>query len=91
MHGLLMSFTGYRRLHRVSGSARAQVGRAPHLLLPASGHLQDTYGEHQAIVSAVEARDPGRARATMQHHLGQLLTGLARLAREQPALFHSDA
>ena len=91
MHELLMSFTGYPRLHRISESARSQVDRARQLLLPAPGRLQDTCREHEAIVSAVEARDPERAREAMRYHLGQLVTRLALLAKEQPALFHSEA
>ena len=91
MHELLMSFTDYRRLSRIAESARSQVDRARQLLLPAPGRLEEAYREHEAIVGALEARDPARARAALRHHLGQLVTMLTLLAKKQPALFHSDA
>ena len=90
MHELLMSFTDYRRLSRISVSARSQLDRARQLLLPAPGRLREAYREHRDIVGAVEARDPARAREALRHHLSQLVTMLTRLAKERPTLFHSD-
>lgn len=90
MHELLLSFTGYRRLCRISESVRSQLDRARQLLLPAPGRLPETYREHAAIVGALEARDAERAREALRHHLGQLVTMLTTLATREPALFHSD-
>ncbi len=90
MHELLLSFTGYRRLGRISESVRAQLDRARQLLLPAPGRLQEAYREHEAIVGALEARDAEGARQALRHHLGQLVTMLTTLAIREPALFHSD-
>ena len=90
MHELLLSFTGYRRLGRISESVRAQLDRARQLLLPAPGRLQEAYLEHEAIVGAVEARDAAGAREALRHHLGQLVTMLTTLATREPALFHSE-
>ena len=90
MHELLLSFTGYRRLGRISESVRAQLDRARQLLLPAPGRLQEAYLEHEAVVGALEARDAAGAREALRHHLGQLVTMLTMLATREPALFHSD-
>ncbi|MDD9993483.1 MAG: GntR family transcriptional regulator [Rhodospirillales bacterium] len=90
MHELLLSFTGYRRLGRISESVRAQLDRARQLLLPAPGRLQEAYLEHEAVVRALEARDAARARDALRHHLGQLVTMLTTFATREPALFHSD-
>ena len=60
MHELLLSFTGYRRLGRISESVRAQLDRARQLLLPAPGRLQEAYLEHETVVRALEARDAER-------------------------------
>ena len=90
MHELLLSFTGYRRLGRISESVRAQLDRARQLLLPAPGRLQEAYLEHEAIVGALEGHDAERAREALRHHLGQLVTMLTTLATREPALFHSD-
>ena len=91
MHELLLSFTDYRRLRQVSESVRSQLDRARQLLLPTPGRLHEAYCEHEAIVVALEARDPAGARQALRHHLGQLVTMLTPLAKREPALFHSDA
>ena len=90
MHELLLAFTSYRRLCRISESVRSQLDRARQLLLPAPGRLQEAYREHEAVVRALEARDAERAREALRHHLGQLVTMLTTLATREPALFHSD-
>ena len=90
MHELMLSFTGYRRLGRISESVRAQLDRARQLLLPAPGRLLEAYLEHEAVVRALEARDAARARDALRHHLGQLVTMLTTFATREPALFHSD-
>ena len=90
MHELLLSFTGYRRLGRISESVRAQLDRARQLLLPAPGRLQEAYLEHEAVVGALGARDAAGAREALRHHLGQLVIMLTTLATREPALFHSD-
>ena len=90
MHELLLSFTSYRRLSRISESVRSQLDRARQLLLPTPGRLQEAYREHEAVVEALEARDAARAREALRHHLGQLVRMLTLLATKEPALFHSD-
>lgn len=90
MHELILSFTGHPRLHEIAGSARSQVDRVRHLVLPPPGHIEEAYREHQAIVDAIEKRDPALARRALRHHLEQLLTRLDRVAREQPDLFQGS-
>ncbi len=87
MHELILSFTGHHRLHEIAASARAQVDRVRHLVLPPTGYIEDAYREHQAIVDAIEKRDPRLARQALRHHLDQLFTRLDRIVREQPDLF----
>ena len=58
MHELILSFTGFARLAQVSETAWAHVNRARQLILPVPGRIQATLAEHQAILSALEARDP---------------------------------
>lgn len=91
MHELILSFTGYPRLHEIAGSVRSQVDRVRHLVLPPPGHVEDAFREHQAIVDALEMRDPALARQALRHHLNQLLTRLDRVAKEQPDLFQGSA
>jgi DNA-binding GntR family transcriptional regulator len=52
--------------------------------------VQSTYAEHQAILAAIEARDPVAARAATRLHLGQLIGFLEPLALARPELFEPD-
>lgn len=90
MHGLILSFTGFRRVPMLAETAWLHVNRARQLLLPAPGRLRATLAEHQAIVAALQARDPAAARAATRLHLSRLLTALEPLARSRPDLFSPE-
>ena len=87
MHGLILSFTGFRRLAVLAETSWVHVNRARRLLLPAPGRVQDTLLEHHAIVAALEARDPGAARKATRAHLQHLITFLEPLVQKRPELF----
>lgn len=88
MHEMLLGFTGYRKLAQVSETAWAHVNRARQLILPVPGRVAATLDEHRAILAALEARDPGAARAATRAHLRQLIRYLEPLERERPDLFN---
>lgn len=90
MHELLLSFTGFPKLAQVAETAWLHVNRARQLILPVPGRVQATLAEHQAILAALEARDPVAARQAIQSHLRQLVTYLEPLERERPDLFNPD-
>ena len=90
MHGMILSFTGYRRLQQVSETAWLHVNRARQLALPVPGRVAATLAEHRAIVEALEARDPKRARAATRAHLRQLITYVEPLERKRPDLFSPE-
>lgn len=87
MHELILGFTGFRRLAALSETAWVHVNRARQLVLPEPGRVQATLAEHQAIVAALDAHDPARAREATRTHLGQLIRYLEPLAHERPELF----
>lgn len=87
MHELILSFTGFRRLAALAETSWVHVNRARQLILPAPGRVQATLVEHQAIVAALAARDPGTARAATRAHLRQLISFLEPLAEAHPELF----
>lgn len=87
MHELILSFTGFRGLARVANTAWVNVDRARQLLLPRPGRVTETLQEHRAILEAMEARDPVRARDAMRIHLRQLITFLEPLEKEHPEYF----
>jgi GntR family transcriptional regulator, rspAB operon transcriptional repressor len=87
MHRMLLSFTGFPKLAQVSQTAWLHVDRARQLILPLPGRVTATLDEHRAILAALDARDPARARLAVQVHLRQLATYLAPLERDRPDLF----
>jgi DNA-binding GntR family transcriptional regulator len=90
MHELILSFTGYRRVAALADTSWVHVNRARQLILPAPGRVQSTYAEHQAILAAIEARDPMAARVATRLHLGRLIGFLEPLALARPDLFEPD-
>ena len=88
MHELLLSFTGFPKLSQVAETAWLHVNRARQLILPVSGRVQATLAEHQAILAALEVRNPVAARGAIQIHLRQLITYLEPLERDRPELFN---
>ena len=90
MHELILSFTGFRRVAALADTAWVHVNRARQLLLPAPGRIQSTFVEHQAIVAAIGAHDPGAARDATRVHLGKLVGFLEPLALARPELFEPD-
>ena len=87
MHGMILSFTGFRKLGQVADTAWVHVNRARQLILPMPGRVAETLEEHRAILAALEARDPEAARAAMRRHLGRLITFLEPLEKSHPELF----
>lgn len=89
-HAMIMDFTGFPRLAQLADTLWVQVNRARQLVLPRPGRVQDTLAEHQAILAALEARDPQAARESMRHHLRQLITYLEPLEKTHPHFFETD-
>ena len=89
-HALLLSFTGFSRVAQVAETAWVQVNRARRQILPLEGRIAATLCEHQAVVTALEQRDPEAARAAMRLHLSQLINFLIPLEKARPDLFAPD-
>lgn len=90
MHELILSFTGFKRVAALADTSWVHVNRARQLILPAPGRIAATLTEHQAILSAIEARDPIAARDATRLHLGKLIGFLEPLALSSPDLFEPD-
>lgn len=86
-HALIMDFTGYPKVSSVASTVSLQLKRARLLILPEPGRPADATAEHEAILLAIQSRDPARATAQMRVHLGQLINQIAPLAEQRPELF----
>ena len=90
MHELILSFTGFPQLAQVAETAWVHVNRARQLILPVPGRVQPTLDEHQAILAALEARDPDGGAGGGAAHLRQLLTYLEPLGTRPPRTVRPD-
>ncbi len=87
MHGMIMDFTGYKNLAKVTKTGWVQVDRARQLLLPVDGRLKKAFQEHRAVIKALEQNDVALAREKMRTHLNQLILLLTPLEKKHPHLF----
>ena len=90
MHGMIMNFTGYKNLAKVTKTGWVQVDRARQLLLPVDGRLKKAFQEHRAVIKALEQNDVALAREKMRTHLNQLILLLTPLEKKHPHLFDNS-
>lgn len=90
MHGMIMDFTGYKNLAKVTRTGWVQVDRARQLLLPVDGRLKKAFQEHRAVIKALEQNDVALAREKMRTHLNQLILLLTPLEKKHPHLFENS-
>ena len=90
MHGMIMDFTGYKNLAKVTKTGWVQVDRARQLLLPVDGRLKKAFQEHRAVIKALEQNDVVLAREKMRTHLNQLILLLTPLEKKHPHLFDNS-
>ena len=76
---------------RVVEETKAQMDRVRYLSLPHATPLDRLIHQHEAIVDAIEARDPDGAEAAMRRHLREILTSLPELEQRFPDLFDGAA
>ena len=90
MHGMIMDFTGYKNIAKVTKTGWVQVDRARQLLLPVDGRLKKAFQEHRAVIKALEQNDVALAREKMRTHLNQLILLLTPLEKKHPHLFENS-
>ena len=90
MHGMIMDFTGYKNLAKVTKTGWVQVDRARQLLLPVDGRLKKAFQEHRAVIKALEQNDVALAREKMRTHLNQVILLLTPLEKKHPHLFENS-
>ena len=90
MHSMILDFTGYKNLAKVTKTGWVQVDRARQLLLPVHGRLKKAFQEHRAVIKALEKNDVALARKKMRTHLNQLILLLTPLEKKHPHLFENS-
>ncbi len=86
-HATLAEMSGYPGVWPIIQQAKTQMDRYRQLTLPMEGRMAGVLEEHRAVVEAIEARDPERARAAMREHLDHVMPVLEVTRKLRPEFF----
>jgi GntR family transcriptional regulator, rspAB operon transcriptional repressor len=87
LHRRMAEMAGHGSVWTTVRRSKVHLDRVRRLTLPlpeVMGHLLE---QHEAIVDAVERRDPDGAEAALREHLGEVLRSLASLGERSPRYF----
>jgi GntR family transcriptional regulator, rspAB operon transcriptional repressor len=90
-HSSLCVLGGHAVAWSISQRASGHLNRVRRLSLPVPAYIAEMVAEHGAVVDAIAAGDPERARAALAHHLSMVLTGLPAVVDAHPEFFETDA
>jgi DNA-binding GntR family transcriptional regulator len=86
-HASIAEVAGHPGIWTLIQQVKLQVDRYRRLTLPQAGRISDAIVEHAAILAAIEARDPARARLAMENHLERLLRDISATQSINPEFF----
>ena len=72
-HATIAEVAGHPGIWKLIQQVKIHVDRYRRLTLPQTGRMAQVIAEHEAILHAIEARDPAGARMAMEAHLERLL------------------
>jgi GntR family transcriptional regulator, rspAB operon transcriptional repressor len=90
-HATIAEVAGYPGIWTLIQQVKVHVDRYRRLTLPQVGRIGRTIGEHEAILDAIEAHDPGAARSAMEFHLERLLTDISATQSINPEFFDEQS
>jgi len=82
-HRAIATAAGYPNIYRLVQQVKHQIDRFRRLTLPAPGRMPRVIAEHRAVLEAIAAADPAKARTAMEAHL-VALSGYADLQYIDP-------
>jgi len=86
-HATVAEVAGYPGIWKYIQQVKVHVDRYRRLTLPQSGRIPKVIAEHEAVLVAIEAHDPERARHAMEAHLESLLDNIATTQHINPEFF----
>jgi DNA-binding GntR family transcriptional regulator len=86
-HASIAEVAGHPGIWTLIQQVKLHVDRYRRLTLPQAGRIGDAIVEHAAILAAIEARDPARARIAMESHLERLLRDISATQSINPEFF----
>ena len=86
-HATIAEVAGYPGIWTLIQQVKVHVDRYRRLTLPQQGRIPRVIAEHEAILNAIEARDPPGARTAMERHLENLLSNISTTQNINPEFF----
>jgi DNA-binding GntR family transcriptional regulator len=86
-HATIAEVAGYPGIWTLIQQVKVHVDRYRQLTLPQEGRIPRVIAEHEAILGAIEARDPSGARTAMEFHLESLLDNISTTQSINPEFF----
>src|SRR5438067_2256127 len=86
-HAAIADVAGYPGIWKFVQQVKVHVDRYRLLTLPQHGRIVKVIGEHEAILTAIEAHDPERARQAIESHLESLLDNISTTQHGNPEYF----
>ena len=86
-HATIAEIAKYPGIWKLIQQVKVHVDRYRRLTLPQTGRMTQVIAEHEAILTAIEARDPSGAGAAMARHLERLLTHISVTQNINPGFF----
>ncbi|TWB96900.1 GntR family transcriptional regulator [Bradyrhizobium macuxiense] len=86
-HAAIAEIAGHPGIWKLILQVKVHVDRFRWLTLPQRGRMAEVIAEHEAVMAAMEARDPAAAGAAMTRHLERLLADIAATQHNNPEFF----
>lgn len=86
-HATVADVAGYPGIWKFIQQVKVHVDRYRRLTLPQQGRIAKVIAEHEAVLAAIEAHDPERARQAMETHLESLLDNISATQHINPEFF----
>jgi GntR family transcriptional regulator, rspAB operon transcriptional repressor len=90
-HAGIADVAGHPGIWTLIQQVKIHVDRYRRLTLPQQGRIARAIGEHEAILDAIKAHDPARARIAMQTHLERLLGDISATQSINPEFFDQQS
>jgi DNA-binding GntR family transcriptional regulator len=86
-HATIADIAGHPGIWKLILQVKVHVDRFRRLTLPQRGRMAEVIAEHEAIMTAIEARDPAGAGIAMVRHLERLLADISATRHNNPKFF----
>jgi DNA-binding GntR family transcriptional regulator len=86
-HATIAGVAGYPGIWTLIQQVKVHVDRYRRLTLPQQGRIAQAIREHEAVLAAIEARDPPAAKIAMEFHLERLLRDISTTQSINPEFF----